>query len=138
MGKYSSSSRAQKSTRPKIHPAMRGLGCLTMAVVPLLSYGIAAELAKGPARGWRLPPEWFGTPQIPSFLYSSKYLVGIANALQSQQNLTANLILGSLIMVVLFGIMTIIFGFLYNMIAPSKYGPHDVPPPRVKTKKFTR
>jgi len=141
MGKYSSSSRASsKPTRPKVHPLMRGIGCITMVLVPILSFGIAAFLtsASGPARAWRLPPSWFGPPNIPSWLNSLQGLRPITGFLAQQQNLTGNLIIGGLIAIVLFGLMSIIYGFMYNIMAPSKYGPTDVPPPRVKTKKYTR
>jgi len=120
-----------------MHPAMRGIGCLTMVLVPVLSYAIADFLTKGPARAWRLPPTWYGTPNIPDFMFSGG-LRPLGGFLQGQQNLTGNLIIGVGIMLVLFGAMSIIYGILFNMMAPSKYGPTDVPPPRVKTKKFTR
>jgi len=108
-----------------------------MVLVPFLSYAIADFLTKGPARAWRLPPNWFGTPNIPQFMFDSG-LRPVAGFLQGQQNLTGNLIIGGIITIVLFGIMSVIYGILFNMMAPSKYGPTDVPPPRVKTKKYTR
>jgi hypothetical protein len=36
------------------------------------------------------------------------------------------------------GFMAVVTGYISAMFGPSKYGPTDVPPPRVKTKKYTR
>ena len=139
MGKYSSSSRGpSKPTGPQVHPLMRGIGCLSMVLIPVFSYAVADVILKGPGASWPLPKTWFGAPHLPKFLHSLSGLAPVVGFLQQQTNLTGNLIIGGLIMVVLFGIMSIIYGYLYSMMAPSKYGPHDVPPPRVKTKKYTR
>jgi len=139
MGKYSSSSRGpSKPSRPAIHPAMRGIGCVSMVLIPIVSYAAADVVLKGPGAAWPLPNGWFGTPNLPEFLHSLSGLTPVVAFLQRQTNLTGNLIIGSIIMIVLFGIMSIIYGYIYSIMAPSKYGPHDVPPPRVKTKKYTR
>ena len=62
MGKYSSYSRPKPKPRNVgVHPVMRGIGCIMMVVVPILSYGIAALLVNyGATHGWPIPAEWFG------------------------------------------------------------------------------
>lgn len=140
MGKYSSNSRRQSApSRNQIPPVVRGIGCLMMVIIPLLSYGIADYLiTKGPARSWPIPPDLLGRPNIPDFFLQSQYLGGIARFLQSQNNLSANLIFALAIAFIIGGFMSIVYGYVYAMFGPSKYGPQDVPPPRVKTKKYTR
>lgn len=138
MGKYSSNSRRQAAPeRGRIPPLVRGIGCLMFVLVPLLSYGIAVVLVNGPARNWGIPQTWLGTPDIPAFM-SSPALSLIGGFLRNQVNLKANLVFAAAVTLVIGGLMSIIYGYIYAMFGPSRYGPTDVPPPRVKTKKYTR
>jgi len=140
MGKYSSNSR-QKSGPPRnqIPPLVRGIGCITFVLIPLLSYGLAVYWIQ---QGWPgtsiIPPSLLGPPGVPSWMFTSPALSAIATFLQSQTNLKANLLFALAFTMVISGFMAIIYGYIYAMFGPSKYGPTDVPPPRVKTKKYTR
>ena len=143
MGKYSSNA-ARKPAPPPAHKrmsaGMRGIGCLLFVVVPIVSFEVAKLIANGPARSWGfMPPAWFNAPQLHPVLAG---LEGIRNAwgfLVTNLSLTtANLIFTFVMTIVIYGIIAILFGYLYSMMAPSRYGPTDVPPPRVKTKKYTR
>ena len=140
MGKYSSNARRQaRPQRNNIPPLVRGIGCITMVLIPLLSYGVADYMIeKGPARSWPIPLNLLGAPNIPEFMFRSPALSGIAAFLQNQNNLSANLILALAITIIIGGLMSIVYGYVFAMFGPSKYGPTDVPPPRVKTKKYTR
>jgi len=139
MGKYSSSSRRQAAPpRNQVPPLVRGIGCITMVLVPILAYGTAIYLVNGPGRSWPIPVTWLGTPRIPAFMFQLQGLAGIGGFLQAQNNLQANLVFALAITMVIYGIMSIVYGYIYAMFGPPKYGPTDVPPPRVKTKKYTR
>ena len=140
MGKYSSS--AHKRPAPKrdtIHPLVRGIGCLMFVLVPIVSYGIARVLVPYTVQwGLPLPIQWFGAPNIRFSVPNVPFLVEFVDLLRNEQNLTANLVIALIITVLLFGILSIAYGYAYSAAAPSKYGPMDVPPPRVKTKKYRR
>ena len=140
MGKYSTNSRRQAPVqRNQVPPLVRGLGCVTMVIVPLLSYGIADYwLEKGLPGAALIPPNLLGTPNIPQFFLQSPLLSVPANFLRNQNNLNANLIFALAFTMIIGGLMAVIYGYIYAMFGPSKYGPTDVPPPRVKTKKYTR
>ena len=139
MGKYRSNSRRQAAaSRNSMPPLVRGIGCITMVLVPILAYGTAVFLINGPGRSWPIPISWLGTPRIPPFIFHLRGLASIAGFLQAQTNLEANLIFTVAVTGVIYGIMAIIYGYIFAMFGPSKYGPTDVPPPRVKTKKYTR
>ena len=140
MSKYRSNSRRQAGPqRNQIPPLVRGIGCVSMVVIPLLSYGVAAYWIQ---QGWPgaalIPPKLMGQPNIPAFFFSSPALAPIAAFLQQQTNLSANLIFALAFTLVISGFMAIIYGYIYSMFGPSRYGPTDVPPPRVKVKKYTR
>ena len=140
MGKYRSNSRNQAAPpRNQIPPLVRGIGCISMVIIPVLSYGIAVYwIQEGLPGSALIPPSLLGPPNIPPFFFSSPALSPIANFLQGQNNLSANLIFALAFTMIIGGFMAIVYGYIYSMFGPSKYGPTDVPPPRVKTKKYTR
>ena len=140
MGKYSSNSRRQAGPpRNQIPALVRGIGCISMILIPLLSYGIAVFwIQKGWPGASMIPPSLMGAPSIPAFFLQSPALSGIARFLQQQTNLKANLVFALAIAMIIGGFMAIVYGYIYSMFGPSRYGPTDVPPPRVKVKKYTR
>lgn len=140
MGKYHSNSRNRAPiVRNQIPAVVRGIGCLTMVIIPLLSYGIAVYWIENGLPGSALiPPNLLGQPNIPPIFFSSPVLARIAGFLQSQNNLSANLLFAVAFAMIIGGFMAVVYGYVYSMFGPSKYGPTDVPPPRVKTKKYSR
>ena len=141
MGRHTSYQREkQKALRGQIHPVMRGIGCLLFVIVPIISYGSAVLLVNyGTRSGWPIPPDWLGTPQIYPFLWRFGGLQVVLNFLQAQNNLIANLIFAIALTVLIFGLLAIIYGFIFKLFGPSQYGPTDVPPVRgVKVKRYKR
>jgi len=139
MGKYGS--RVQRPPAPKrntVNPYMRGIGCLFMIVVPVFSYAVGDVLA-GQRFGYQIiPPEWYGFISVPPALANFSGLNTVFNFLAGIEHLPATLALAVVVMILVGGIISVIFGWMYSLLAPSPYGPTDVPPPRVKTKKYKR
>ena len=140
MGKYTSSSRRPPAPkRDRIPPLVRGIGCLLFVLVPILAYGIASLLApRLPGWGLPVPEEWYGQTTIQNPAATIPYLSDFVDIILKQDNLIANLIFAAIITVLLYGVLSIAFGYVYSVAAPSQLGPTDVPPPRVKTKKYRR
>lgn len=141
MGKYSSSNRVPERPRNLgVHPVMRGIGCVLIILVPILAYGIAVLLVNyGFSQGWPIPPNWFGPPTIPPLLLKLRGLQPLWDFLVLQNNLTANLVFTIAGIIVIGGIMSIIYGYMYSIFGPPRYGPLDVPPIRgVKVKRYKR
>lgn len=140
MGKYSSYSRKKEKPRNLgVHPVMRGIGCIMMIIVPILSYGIAILLVNyGASQGWPIPRSWYGPPAIHPLLLRMQGLRPIWDFLVQQNNLIANLVFTVIIIIIIGGIMSIIYGYIYTLFGPPKYGPTDVPPIRVKVKRYKR
>lgn len=140
MGKYSV--RASKPPAPKrntVNPYMRGIGCLLMLIVPVFSYAVGDALAERRFGSQLIPGEWYGNITIPPVIANSSTIVkSAANSLAAIPHLPATLVLAVVVMILLGGLMSVIFGWLYALMAPSQYGPTDVPPIRVKTKKYKR
>ena len=141
MGKYSTYSRPKPKPRPTgVHPVMRGIGCIMMVVVPILAYGIAVLLVNyGARQGWPIPPNWFGPPGIHPLLWRLQGLQPILQFIQAQNNLEANLIFAVVIAVLIGGIMSLLYGYIYTIFGPPRYGPQDAPPIRgIKVKRYKR
>ena len=141
MGKYSTYSRPKPKPRNLgVHPVMRGIGCIMIVVVPILAYGVAVLLVNyGGARGWPIPPNWYGPPTIHPLLWNVQGLRPILAFIQAQNNLEANLIFTIVLILVIGGIMSVIYGYIYTLFGPPRYGPQDAPPIRgVKVKRYKR
>lgn len=140
MGKYTSYSRPKPTPRTTgVHPVMRGIGCIMIVLVPILSYGIALLLVDyGSSHGWPIPRNWYGPPPINPLLFRVQGLQPILNFLAQQNNLIVNLVFTLVVIVVIGGIMSIIYGYIYTLFGPPKYGPTDVPPIRIKVKRYKR
>jgi hypothetical protein len=140
MSKYSSRNKPEAPPRNRdVHPVMRGIGCIMMVVVPLFSYGLSVILVETAyKRGWPLPPAWSGRITIHPLLLRLNGLKPFWDFLATQDNLVANLIFTFAITVLIGGIMSIFFGYIYRLFGPPQYGPTDEPPIRKKVKKYTR
>lgn len=140
MGRYSQvRQRPPNVQRGEIHPVMRGIGCVLLAIVPLISYGSAVLLVNyGIKKGWPIPPNWLGTPQIHPLLLKLQGMRLVWNFLINQTNLMANLFFAVAIAVLIFGVISILYGALFRIMGPPEYGPTDVPPVRVKVKRYKR
>jgi hypothetical protein len=118
---------------------MRGIGCILIAIVPLLSYGVAVLLVNyGVQHGWPIPPNWLGRPTIPPLLLKLQGLQTVFAFIVQQTNLIANIIFAVALAVFIFGVLSILYGFLYRLVGPPQYGPTDAPPIRVKVKRYKR
>ena len=112
---YSPRSRAPK--RPwRIHPIWRGIGCLMMIIIPVLSYAAAVLLVQENVKqGWLPVPYQFARTIALPFLGDVEYLI-------------ANLLVTVVISLIGFGIFTSLYSLMYSMLGPSQYGPLDSPP----------
>lgn len=140
MGKYTSQVKKEETPRiTGVNPIMKGLGCFIFLLVPPLSYGIGALLVQyGVQQGWPIPPSFLGYVNINPIVWRLEGLSPILTFIESQANLTANLVFGFGVGIVLGGFMAIFFGYLYKFFGPSQYGPKDAPPIRVKVKRYKR
>lgn len=138
MGKYRSSTRRDVMA-PKQPPAIwRGIGCLLIILVPVLSYA-AAELSLPffLNRGL-VPRELLITPHVPDWLWTVPVLAQFVQSLIGRYAFPAVLVLTFIYILFITGILTVFYAFMYQLTAPSRYGPMDAPPPRIKVKKYKR
>lgn len=116
MGKYYAQWRRPKTKeRPwKVHPIWRGIGCIMMVIIPIVSFVIADALVD-----MNLTEGWVPVPLD---------LVGPA----SSPYLYAKLALTVLVAVILFAIYTLGYMVIYSALGPPRYSRIDAPPQRYK------
>lgn len=127
-GTYSTSGSDAQKPRPGIHPVWRGIGCLLVIIIPLMSYaGASLLLDANASQGWITIPREVSAPlaiaplgPIPAIyeeLFFAKLLVGVFVAL------------------VIFGLFTVLYSIVYRAGGGLKPSPLDAPPPRRKARK---
>lgn len=139
MTKYSSYNQRVEPKPEHPHAIWRGIGCLMIVIVPIMSYGLAAITANiAFAQNWPLPYQLLGRPVTPSFLWSLPGLVPILAAIESIDNLYLLLALTLLYIVVLGAIISFGYALVYQIAGPPRLGPLDVERPDIKVKKYKR
>ncbi len=119
----------------------RGIGCMLMLLLPVISYFASSELIKIEkiqASLYRMSPSLFGAPSIPEVLWKIPSLYPFLKTVYSWTNLEAVLLLALFVLFVLSSIIGFFYAIAYRAVAPPRYGPLDAPPPRHKAKKFKR
>jgi hypothetical protein len=106
----------QSSQKPRrvVQPIWRGIGCVLIIMIPILSYAIASLLIKA-----NLVQQWI---QIPSELRGSFILPVLGKIGYAELSLTL------VIMVICYGLLTVLYALIYRIFGPSSLGPMDAPP----------
>lgn len=122
MGKYRSYQGVKRTQRPwKVHPIWRGIGCILLLLIPIISYAGAFVLVRANyANRWvAIPEEMRGYSVVP-YLGRLYY---------------ADLAIALVLTFIVFAIITAIYTMVYSMVGPARYGPTDSPPLRRKPRK---
>lgn len=140
MPRYTSASN-RRPTPPveRPHPVWRGLGCIIILIIPVISFAAAYLTAQIALAGnWPLPYQLLGPPAISPVLWRVAALVPLWTFIQSQNNLYLILTFAVVYALLLSVTITIIYAFVYRFAGPPRYGPLDEPPPNIKVKRYKR
>ena len=142
MGRYSGSSSQRESSisKPKApHEIWRGIGCLMMLGIPAISIAagkISIDYAVG--NHWPIPHQLLGYPVMPDIAFKLRGLYTILKPATEVQHLYAIAAVSIIYMIIISGLISVIYAAIYSMVGPSRYGPTDAPPPKVKITKKSR
>jgi hypothetical protein len=107
-------------------------------LIPLISFAAAdLSLSFFLGLGW-VPRELMTTPQPPDWLGILPVLESAYWFVFQKEGILAILVLTLIYILLIGGVMSVLYGYMYQMSTPSRYGPMDAPPPRVKVKKYKR
>ena len=142
MTKWNVADSRSRSLRPAADetPAIwRGIGCLLMLIVPVMSYILASlSVTEAVTLGWPLPYQLLGNPIMPASLWKIQAITPALGFIESQTNLYAILLVTVLFIVIFSAILSLLYAILYRIVGPSRYGPLDAPPPKVTARTYKR
>ncbi len=139
MGRYSPSNiRTPKSRVEGPHPIWRGIGCILMIVVPIISFGLAELTIQSNWSQQYVPYQLLGYPILPAVLWKPGLLDPVLVLIQGIPNLYGVLVFFFLYLLVLGAFVSVGNAYLYKTLGPPRYGPQDAPPPKIKVRRYKR
>jgi len=141
MTKYTAANQRRRQTthEEELHAIWRGIGCLLIVIVPTMSFLLAAATIQlAVAQNWPMPYQLMGYPVMPDLLWKAAGLTPLLGFIQSQNNLYAVLMVTLVYTVAFSTLVSVIYAFVYRYVGPSRYGPQDAPPPKIKVKRYKR
>jgi len=127
--KFTKYNRKGPKPEKKLHPIWRGIGCLLIIIMPLISYFTALEIIKvGVSQGWSFPPYFLGFVKFPDWVWKFRVLAVIAGPIANFPNLLAVLAITIVLVIILFGIFSFLYSLLYKVVGPPRYTEIDSPP----------
>lgn len=134
MGYSSQKFHRERKERPwKINPIWRGIGCFLLILVLLMSwYGAALFLRTNTTI--ELPWELTKIVEIPFSHIAAldKVILDINHYFQASGFVFGQVFFTVIFAIIGFGILSVLYAFLYKIAGPPRYGPFDVPPDRIK------
>lgn len=139
MAKYRSYERKEYLRPEGVHPIWRGIGCILLVAIPIMSYlGALLIVQNGLKNKWPFPPELMGYPQMPAWALGWAVTHPAAVAIAAQQNLYLIITLTALLMVAGFAVIWFIYAWVYKVTGPNRYTPLDAPEVGRGSKRYRR
>lgn len=138
MGRYRTSSRTEPAEDRQPRPIWRGIGCLLIIIIPVISFAAAELTMPLLLKRGLVPVQLLFTPDTPKWLWNVPFLLVAYQFLFARYAIFATLLLTFIYILVIGGFFSVIYAFMYQITGPSRYGPMDAPPPRTKIKKYKR
>jgi hypothetical protein len=133
MGFSSQQYKQGKQERPwKVHPVWRGIGCVLLLIIPIMSWYGAALLLNSNERVV-LPPELTRVVVIPAIHIGEidQIIFQVNHYLNNVHFVFGQIFFTVIFAVIGFGILAFVYAVLYRLAGPPRYGPFDVPPSKV-------
>jgi hypothetical protein len=137
MGKYMKYQRKGQE-KPEMNPVWRGIGCLMIVIVPLMSYAVTILLVPPIVASGLAPLELLQRLRFPDWAYTTPVISGPAIFLSSIDNLGLILIGFFVILITMSGLFSLIYSAVYQLIGPPRYTSVDVVPTSHKGKSYKR
>ncbi|MFZ1042287.1 MAG: hypothetical protein WCA79_21535 [Anaerolineales bacterium] len=138
MGRYSPTTVRPKPQIERPHPVWRGIGCILMIVVPIISFGLAELTIQSNWAQQYVPYQLMGFIVMPAILWKPGFLNPILAFIQGVPNLSGVLVFFFLYLIVIGAFVSVGNAYLYKTLGPPRYGPQDAPQPKIKVKPYKR
>ena len=139
MGRYRPTVPEVPLSKREPRPIWRGIGCLLIIIIPVLSYAAAVQTMPFFFDRGLVPSDLLTTPKVPSWMWLNIPVVAqIIHFLIGRYAFPAYMLLTFLYLLAFGGFFSVIYAIMYRISGPSRYGPMDAPPPKIKVKKYKR
>ncbi len=139
MGRYSpTTTRTPKSRIERPHPVWRGIGCILMILVPILSFGLAEITVQNAWAQQYIPYQLLGNPVMPANWWKLQFFNPLLGFIQAQDNLYGVAIFFIFYLLVIGAFVSVGNAYVYKTLGPPRYGPQDAPPPKMKVRRYKR
>ncbi|HUH96397.1 MAG TPA: hypothetical protein VLZ89_03505 [Anaerolineales bacterium] len=139
MGKYSPNTFRPPPPRvERPHPVWRGIGCILMILVPILSFALAEITIQSSWAQKYIPYQLLGYPVMPASLWKLGFLNPILGFLQSLPNLYGIVIFLLFYALLIGALVSVASAFLYRFVGPPRFGPQDAEPPKIRVRSYRR
>ena len=141
MTKYTTASQ-RRQVKPQdegVHAIWRGIGCLLIVIVPTISFLLGTGTVQlAVDQNWPMPYQVMGYPVMPDWLWKAAGLTPLLTFIQGQNNLYAVLMFALIYIIMFSALISFIYALVYRYVGPSRYGPLDAPPPKIKARRYKR
>lgn len=103
-----------KPSKLPIHPIWRGIGCILIIVLPVMSYFIATYFITN-----RNKYPWIIIPQDLIIYQIKDSLLGV------------KLLYAGILLLAIAAVLALLTFAIFRIFGPSRYGPRDIPPEKV-------
>lgn len=133
MGFSSQQFQRGRQERPwKVHPVWRGIGCVLLLIIPIMSWYATALFLQSNTKVV-LPPELTRVVVIPAthIQQVDKVIIQVNHYFDSTKFVFGQVFFTIIFSVIGFGVLALLYSILYRIAGPPRYGPFDVPPDKV-------
>jgi hypothetical protein len=137
MAKYSKYQRKPEQ-KAGPNPLWRGIGCILVFVVPLITYGLMLILNPVIIATGLVPPELLAKAKFPDWFAKTIVFKDIASFFGSIDALWLKLVVFFVLLLLLTAISSLIYTMIYQLVGPPRYTERDAPPTGEKVKAYKR
>jgi hypothetical protein len=137
MGKYAKYQRKSEK-KPEGNPIWRGIGCILIVVVPVISYALTAIFTPLIVATDLVPLELLGHVKFPEWAVKTPILSDITYFIGGINDLGLKLIAFFFILLLLTAIFSLLYSMVFQLIGPPRYTDKDAPPSTHKGKVYKR
>ncbi len=121
-----------------LNPIWRGIGCLLIVIVPLLSYWLMLFAVPLLIATGKVPYQIMGYVHFPPWAYKVQIVAAVAGYIGSIENLWLGIITFFVIALILTTVVSLLYSMIYALVGPVRYTELDAPPSKYKPKKYIR
>jgi hypothetical protein len=137
MGRYNKF-KYERKEKPETNPLLRGVGCIIMVVLPLITFALTVFFILPVAATGLVPWQLLGHVNFPAWVFHTPVLRDIAIFLRGIDNLWLGVTFFIIILILLSGISSLIYVAVLQIIGPPRYSEKDAAPTGYKPKVYKR